>query len=152
MTGTYENCTFDGQYTLYGASIFTDCEFNIAGDKYNVWTWGAPTATFNSCTFNCDGKAMLLYGRVNTKLTLDDCVFNDNGDDTISGKAAVEIGDDYLTSYELIINNVEVNGFSKTTQKNPNRGGTDLGTEVWGNKNLMTTENLNVVVDGEDVY
>ncbi len=142
---TYNNCVINNTYTLYGDSTFNDCTFNVSGDLYNIWTWGAPTATFNGCTFNSDGKALLLYGQVNTKLTLNDCVFNDNGGLT-DLKAAVEIGNDYGKSYELIVNNTVVNGYEI------NDKGINTGTTLWANKNSMGTDKLNVVVDGVDVY
>ena len=144
-SGTYNNCTINGTYTLYGDSTFTGCTFNVSGDVYNIWTWGAPTATFTGCTFNSDGKAMLLYGTENTKLTLTNCVFNDKGGLT-DKKAAVEIGNDYNKSYELIVNNTVVNGYEI------NDKGINTGTTLWGNKNSMGTDKLNVVVDGVDVY
>ena len=141
---TYNNCVINNNFCLYGDNVFNNCTFNASGNQYSIWTWGAPTAEFNDCTFNCNGKAVLLYGTVNTKLTLTDCVFNDNGD--IADKAAIEIGNDYNKSYELIINNIKVNGFDI----NPN--GASTGTEIWANKNSMSTDNLNVVIDGKDVY
>lgn len=145
LKATYENCVITGTYTLYGDSTFLGCTFEISGDAYNIWTWGAPTATFTDCTFNSDGKALLLYGQANTKLTLENCVFNDNGG-LADLKAAVEIGDDYGTSYELIANNVKVNGYEI------NDKGINTGSALWGNKNSMGTDKLNVVVDGVDVY
>ena len=143
--GTYNNCVINGTYTLYGESVFNNCKFNVSGNVYNVWTWGAPKATFNNCTFNCDGKSMLLYGQANTKLTMNNCVFNDKGG-LNELKAAIEIGNDYNTSYELIVNNATVNGFAV------NDKGIDTGTTLWANKNSMPQEKLNVVVDGVDVY
>lgn len=143
--GTYKNCIINGTYTLYGNSVFEDCTFNVSGDVYNIWTWGAPTATFKSCTFNCDGKAMLLYGQENTKLTMDSCTFNDKGGLT-DLKAAIEIGNDYGKSYELIVNKATVNGFEI------NDKGSYTGTTLWANKNSMPQDKLNVVVDGVDVY
>ena len=143
--GTYNNCTINGTFTLYDNSTFNNCEFNVTGDVYNIWTWGASEATFNNCTFNSDGKAILLYGGSNTKLTLNGCTFNDNGGLT-DLKAAVEIGDDYGTSFELIVNDTEVNGYEI------NNKGINTGTTLWGNKNSMPKERLNVVVDGVDVY
>lgn len=143
--GTYNNCTINGTFTLYDNSTFNNCEFNVTGDVYNIWTWGAEVATFNGCTFNSDGKAMLLYGTANTKLTLNDCVFNDNGGLT-DLKAAVEIGNDYNKSYELIVNNTTVNGYEI------NDKGINTGTTLWANKNSMGTDKLNVIVDGVDVY
>jgi len=145
MKGTYNNCTINGVYTLYDNSTFNGCTFNISGDLYNVWTWGANEATFNGCTFNSDGKAILLYGQANTKLTVNNCVFNDNGG-LSDLKAAIEIGNDYGSSYELIVNNTVVNGYEI------NDKGINTGTTLWGNKNSMGTDKLNVVVDGVDVY
>ena len=142
---TYNNCTINGTYTLYGDSEFNNCTFNVSGDVYNIWTWGAPNATFNNCTFNSDGKAMLLYGTANTNLTLSNCTFNDKGGLT-DKKAAVEIGNDYGKTYNLIVNNTTVNGYEI------NDKGINTGTTLWGNKNSMGTDKLNVVVDGVDVY
>ena len=145
MKGTYNNCTINGTYTLYGDSVFNDCTFNVTGDVYNIWTWGANNATFNNCTFNSDGKAMLLYSTVNTNLTIDGCTFNDNGG-LSDLKAAIEIGNDYGVSYNLIVNDTVVNGYEI------NDKGINTGTTLWGNKNSMGTDKLNVVVDGVDVY
>ncbi len=145
VKATYNNCTINGVWSLYDNSTFNNCTFNVSGDVYNVWTWGAAEATFNGCTFNNDGKALLLYGGVNTKLTLNDCVFNDKGGLT-DLKAAVEIGNDYGNSYELIVNNAVVNGYEI------NDNGINTGTTLWGNKNSMGPDKLNVVIDGVDVY
>jgi hypothetical protein len=145
MSATYNNCTFIGQYSLNKDSEFNDCTFNVSGDVYNLWTWGASVATFNGCTFNSDGKAILLYGGVDTKLTVNGCTFNDKGGLT-DKKAAIEIGNDYGRSYELIVNNTVVNGYEI------NDKGISTGTTLWANKNSMGTDKLNVVVDGVDVY
>lgn len=145
MNGTYVNCIINGTYTLYGDSSFEGCTFNVSGDVYNIWTWGAPKAVFNNCTFNSDGKAMLLYGQVNTKLTINNSIFNDNGGLT-DLKAAIEIGNDYNASYNLVVNNTKVYGY----EINPN--GISTGTTLWANKNSMPKDKLNVVVDGVDVY
>ena len=145
MKGIYNNCTINGVYTLYDNSEFNNCTFNVSGDVYNVWTWGATTATFNNCTFNNDGKAILLYGTANTKLTVDGCTFNDNGGLT-DLKAAIEIGNDYGKSYELIVNNTVVNGYEI------NDKGINTGSTLWANKNSMSSDVLNVVVDGVDIY
>lgn len=145
LVGTYKNVTFENCYCLNSDSQFENCTFNVAGNQYNLWTWGAPTATFTNCTFNSDGKAILLYGTANTKLTLTNCVFNDTGV-LPDLKTAVEIGNDYNKSYELIVNNVDVNGY----EENPN--GIKTGSTLWSNKNSMSSDNLNVVIDGYDVY
>lgn len=143
---TYNNCVINGTLGLNaGDAEFNNCTFNISGDYYSLWTWGADNVTLNGCTFNSDGKALLLYGGANTKLTVNDCTFNDNGGLTAL-KAAIEIGNDYGTSYELIVNNTTVNGYEV------NDKGINTGTTLWGNKDSMGTDKLNVVVDGVDVY
>jgi hypothetical protein len=89
---------------------------------------------------------MLHYGQANTKLTMNNCVFNDKGGLASPKKTAIEIGNDYNKSYELIVNNATVNGF----EENPN--GIATGTTLWSNKNSMGQDKLNVVIDGVDVY
>ena len=143
--GTYKNCVINGTYTLYGDSKFENCTFNVSGDVYNIWTWGATNAKFDKCTFNSDGKAMLLYGTVNTNLTIENSVFNDKGGLT-DKTAAIEIGNDYGTSYILVVNNTVVNGYEI------NDKGIPTGTTLWANKNSMGQDKLSVTVDGVRVY
>lgn len=146
MAATYNDCVIKQTYGLYaGTHTFNYCTLNVTGDQYNLWTWGAENATFNNCTFNSDGKAVLLYGTANTKLTLNNCVFNDTGV-LPDLKAAVEIGNDYNKSYELIVNNTKVNGYEV------NDKGINTGSTLWGNKNSMSSDKLNVVIDGVDIY
>lgn len=144
--GTYKNCVINGTYTLYGDSKFENCTFNVSDNVYNIWTWGAPNATFDGCTFNSDGKAMLLYGMPGTILTINNCTFNDNEGLPDLKKAAIEIGNDYGSSYELIVNNTVVNGFAINDE------GINTGTTLWANKNSMGTDKLSVTVDGVRVY
>ena len=142
---TFNECTFDGTYGTYADTTFNKCTFNVIGDAYNLWTWGADKVTVKECTFNSDGKAILLYGQANTTLTVDTCVFNDNGG-LADLKAAIEIGNDYNKSYNLIVDNTTVNGYEI------NDKGIVTGTTLWANKNSMSTDVLNVVVNGVDVY
>lgn len=143
--GTYKNCIINGTFTLYGESTFENCTFNVSGDVYNIWTWGAPKAKFNKCTFNSDGKAMLLYGTVNTELTIENSIFKDKGG-LSDKKAAIEIGNDYDKSYTVVVNNTIVNGYEI------NDKGINTGTTLWANKNSMGTDKLSVTVDGVKVY
>jgi hypothetical protein len=110
--------------------VFNNCVFNISGDNYNLWTWSAKNVTLNNCTFNSDGKAILLYGGTDTKLEVNGCVFNDKGGLT-DLKAAIEIGNDYDKSYQLIVNNTVVNGYEI------NDKGINTGTTLWGNKKQL---------------
>ena len=60
---TYKNCTIKGKLTLYGKATFIDCVFeNDMANQYSIWTWGGTDVTFEKCTFNTNGKAILLYG------------------------------------------------------------------------------------------
>lgn len=148
--GTYKNCVINGTYTLYGDSKFERCTFNVSGDVYNIWTWGAKNMEFDRCTFNSDGKALLLYqeGTNTVNLTVKSCIFNDNGGLT-SKKAAIEIGDapyGATPTYNVTVSGTTVNGYEI------NNEGFNTGTTLWGNKNSMPTERLNVKIDGVNVY
>lgn len=148
--GTYKNCVINGTYTLYGDSKFENCTFNVSGDVYNIWTWGAKNVEFDRCTFNSDGKALLLYqeGTNTVNLTVKSCIFNDNGGLT-SKKAAIEIGDapyGATPTYNVTVSGTTVNGYEI------NNEGINTGTTLWGNKNSMPAERLNVTVDGVIVY
>lgn len=148
--GTYKNCIINGTYTLYGDSKFENCTFNVSGDVYNIWTWGAKNIEFDKCTFNSDGKALLLYqeGTNTVNLTVKDCIFNDNGALT-SKKAAIEIGDapyGATPTYNVTVSGTTVNGYEINDE------GINTGTTLWGNKNSMPAERLNVTVDGVNVY
>lgn len=149
--GTYKNCIINGTYTLYGESTFEDCVFNVSGNVYNIWTWGAEKIEFTGCTFNSDGKALLLYREAGgtVDLTVTGCTFNDNGGLVDAMKAAIEIGDSPLEdkpTYNVTVSNTEVNGYAINDEGIPTE------TELWGNKNSMPNERLNVTVDGDVVY
>ena len=149
-TGTYKNCVINGTYTLYGDSKFENCTLNVSGDVYNIWTWGAKNIEFDKCTFNSDGKALLLYqeGTNTVNLTVNSCIFNDNGGLT-DKKAAIEIGDapyGATPTYNVTVSGTTVNGYEINDE------GINTGTTLWGNKNSMPADRLNVTVDGVDVY
>ncbi len=144
----YKDCVIKGVQFLYSDAEFINCTFEVEGDNYSVWTYGAKNVTFDNCTFNCDGKAVLIYteGETHAAVTFNDCVFNDNnGDPDVSGKAAIEIGSSpysTATTYKIAANNCTVNGFEKNNST----------SALWGNKNSMDTDHLDVIIDGIDVY
>lgn len=153
-TVKFNKCTIVNELILNENSEFTDCTFNTTGNIYSIWTWGARTATFTRCTFNTDGKAILMYGgatgtpdgEITTVLTLDTCTFNDSGVLTTK-KAAVEIGNGYTNAnYKLVADNTTVNGYEINDE------GTNTGSTLWGNKNSMGTDTLDVIIDGVDAY
>ena len=102
---------------------------------------------FDTCTFNCDGKAILVYNQ-SCDLTVKNCVFNDNG--TIADKAAIEVcnGDNgaNCVTHNVVVTNTTVNGFDV----NPN--GINTNSTLWANKNSLDDAHLNVTIDGVVVY
>ena len=142
----FENCTITGKLTFYGKASFKDCVFeNTMADQYSIWTWGGTDVTFDKCTFNTNGKAILLYGQATaakpTNLVVKNCIMNDRNNGS-AGKAAIEIGNDYHATYSLTIANCTVNGFAE---------GKNTGSILWANKNSMDAEHLSVTIDGTKV-
>ena len=139
---TFKNCTIKGKLTLYGKATFIDCTFdNTMENQYSIWTWGGTDVTFEGCTFNTNGKAILLYGKARTNLVVNNCTFKDSNDGS-AGKAAIEIGNDYDATYTLTVNNATVNGFAD---------GKNTGSKLWANKNSMDAAHLTVTIDGTQV-
>ena len=144
---TYKNCTIKGKLTLYGKATFIDCVFeNDMANQYSIWTWGGTDVTFEKCTFNTNGKAILLYGgavasATPTNLVVNNCIFNDSKNGA-AGKAAIEIGNDYNATYTLTVNNATVNGFAD---------GKNTGSKLWANKNSMDAAHLTVTINGAKV-
>ena len=144
---TYKNCTIKGKLTLYGKATFINCTFeNTMANQYSIWTWGGTDVTFEGCTFNTNGKAILLYGQATeakpTNLKVNNCIFNDRNNGA-AGKAAIEIGNDYNATYTLTVNNATVNGFAD---------GKNTGSKLWANKNSMDAAHLSVTIDGNKVH
>ena len=143
---TYVKCTIKGKLTLYGKATFIDCTFeNDMANQYSIWTWGGTDVKFEGCTFNTNGKAILLYGQATaekpTNLTVTNCTFNDRANGS-SGKAAIEIGNDYNATYNLTVSGCTVNGFAV---------GKNTGSTLWANKNSMDAAHLSVTIDGTKV-
>ena len=64
-------------------------------------------------------------------------------------KAAIEIGDspnENKPTYNVTVSTTQVNGYAI------NNEGISTGTELWGNKNSMPEDRLNVTVDGVVAY
>ena len=143
---TYKNCTIKGKLTLYGKATFINCVFeNTMANQYSIWTWGGTDVTFEDCTFNTNGKAILLYGQATaakpTNLVVNNCIFNDRKSGAAE-KAAIEIGNDYNATYTLTVKNATVNGFAD---------GKNTGSKLWANKNSMDAEHLTVTIDGSKI-
>lgn len=143
---TFKDCTIKGKLTLFGKATFINCVFdNTMANQYSIWTWGGTDVTFEGCTFNTNGKAILLYGGADgknpTNLVVNNCIFNDRNNGA-AGKAAIEIGNDYNATYTLTVKNATVNGFAD---------GKNTGSKLWANKNSMDAAHLTVTIDGNKV-
>ena len=143
---TFKDCTIKGKLTLFGKATFINCVFdNTMANQYSIWTWGGTDVTFEGCTFNTNGKAILLYGGADgknpTNLVVNNCIFNDRNNGTAE-KAAIEIGNDYNATYTLTVKNATVNGFAD---------GKNTGSKLWANKNSMDAAHLTVTIDGSKV-
>ena len=143
---TFKDCTIKGKLTLYGKATFINCVFdNTMANQYSIWTWGGTDVTFENCTFNTNGKAILLYGGADgknpTSLVVNNCTFNDRNNGA-AGKAAIEIGNDYNATYSLTVTNATVNGFAN---------GKNTNSKLWANKNSMDAAHLSVTIDGTKV-
>ena len=143
----YKNCVIKGVTTLYGKATFINCTFeNTMENQYSIWTWGGTDVTFEGCTFNTNGKAILLFGEEKTtNLTVNNCTFNDRNNGT-AGKAAVEVGEANYgkhNNFTLVINNSKVvTGYAD---------GKNTGSKLWANKNSMDAAHLTVTIDGTKV-
>ena len=148
---TYKNCTIKGVTTLYGKATFINCVFeNTMANQYSIWTWGGTDVTFENCTFNTNGKAILLFGEdKTTSLTVNNCKFYDRTDGA-AGKAAIEIGDAHYgkhNNFTVVINNSTVEqGFAINTN------GTSTSSKLWANKDSMDADHLTVTINGEKVH
>ena len=147
----YKDCTITGKQFMYAKDVeFINCKFENRND-YCVWTYGAKNVTFTDCEFTTGGKAILVYNEEQTSsfvanITLNNCTFN--SDRTLAvDKAAVETGSnggntETSNKYNLTFNTCIVNGFAENKSTSP----------LWGNKNDLDVEHLNVVIDGVDKY
>ena len=144
---TYKNCTIKGVTTLYGKATFINCTFeNTMANQYSIWTWGGTDVTFEGCTFNTNGKAILLFGEEKTtNLTVNNCVFNDRNNGA-AGKAAIEIGEANYgkhNNFTVVINGSSVEtGFAN---------GQNTDSKLWANKNSMDAAHLTVTINGTQV-
>ena len=104
---TYIDCTFNGAHGIgRDGATYINCTFNLPVDY--VWTF-AHDVTFEGCTFNSQGKALLLYnhgGSEMVNVVVKDCVFNATagakaGAIANQNCAAIEI-DNFGASFNLI--------------------------------------------------
>lgn len=137
----FEDCEIvDIQFLFAAGCQFDRCDFTTEKVDYNVWTYTSTPVTFNDCTFNCAGKAVLIYhegGLAKQEVNFNNCKFFASAPS--EGKAAIEIG----TGGEFIvnINNCTAEGFGLGSRSN---------NSLWNHK--AETNKVTVTVDDEQVY
>ncbi len=149
----YKDCTINGfQYLFANEVAFANCElYSTSTHEYCLWTYGSRKVSFTDCTFETGGKAILVYNESTSdsfvaNISLNNCVFK--GDGTITTqKAAVETGANNANSvgsneYNITFKDCTASGFAANNSTSP----------LWGNKDSMDKDHLNVVIDGVDVY
>lgn len=153
---TYKNCIIEGQQSLYAnTSVFVNCTFKNS-NGYCVWTYSSKDVTFDNCTFETGGKAILIYNEMQTDsfaatVKVNNCTFKDDETIADAGKAAIETGSnggntETSNRYTIIANNCTVTGFAV------NLAGISTNSTLWANKNSMDTDHLSVTVDNVKAY
>ncbi len=143
----YKDCIINGLQYIYAlTAVFDGCTFEHK-TGYCVWTYRSEDVTFTDCKFNTGGKAILVYheDEMHAEIKLTNCEFY--SDKTYAtNKAAVEIGSSPRsteTTYNVSFTDCTTDG---------NFYANNSTSQLWGNKNSMSTEVLNLVIDDELVY
>ena len=160
---TYTNCTFDGPFRIgRDGATFINCTFTNLGNDY-VWAYGND-CTFDGCTFETEGKALLLYsdgGNEVAKVTVKDCIFNATksakaGAIANQSCAAIEI-DNYGNGVDLTVSGNTVDSeFSGVWRIKSHNGtakdvfvnGVEYTTIAIDGKTMTIDSNKNVTVNG----
>lgn len=155
-TLVYNNCTINGEVTLYAANeTFNGCTFNAKQTtegkaQYNVWTYGAQNVEFNGCTFNCAGKAVNAYieagnaGATAQQIVVKECTVKSSKTD----KAFLNIKNTQH-AYEVVFEGTTtVTGLSKdaTTDSYLFQVETTTVTETSGNPVTVSTKDADGAV------
>ncbi len=141
----YKDCTIIGTQFMYSGADFIGCTFET-GNGYAVYTRAPGKYTFTGCTFTTGGRAIMMYNDavIEASVTLNNCTFSDDGTYTSKDKAVVETGDfGGACKYNIEINNCTITQGFETNNST---------SALWGNKDNMSTDRLNVVINGADVY
>ncbi len=142
----YKNATITGTQFMYSDADFINCVFeneDTAENAYCVYGRGNGTLTFTDCVMYTEGRAIMLFSEHSPviKVILNNCSFYDAGGYTSKPKAVVETGAP-AGNFDIAINNCTTYGFEENVSTN----------NLWGNKDSIDTNGLNVVIDGVDVY
>ncbi len=91
MSGIYNDCAIIGNYSLFGDSTFTGCDFDANVGEHCVWTYGAKNVSFVDCDFTYGDRCINVYidnGKGSVNVSFDGCTFATKN---TASKGAVEI-------------------------------------------------------------
>ena len=119
---TYTNCYFDGGFRVgRDGAKFIECTFDLTSNSNTgveyVWAYGNDV-TFEKCTFNTDGKAILLYSDgpgTNTADGISSVVVNECTFNATRGNTAYAIANQNCAAIEI---DNHGNGANLTTSGN----------------------------------
>lgn len=110
---TYENCTIVNGVTTYGNSTFKNCTFNeLPASNYALFVYGGKNITVDGCTFHYGDRAIKIYNEGYTPdvtVNVSNTAFKASST-TVANKAMIEIDDTYMTSINVTVNNITIDG------------------------------------------
>ncbi len=112
-TLTFNNCDFEGQFTLNGNGTwdFNECNFvSPVEGAYASFVYGATKATFTKCSFSGVDRAAKVYGSGGKlDVVYDECTFTS----TTQNKAAVNVDATYATITVALNNGCKQTGMGE---------------------------------------
>ncbi len=153
----YNNCEIYGFQMLYNNTDFNNCTFNNK-TTWSLWTYGSKNTNFTDCTFNTGGHAVNIYNEQKNRnwifnVTMTRCTFNTDGsvNEPWGHEDLVENSSPAVASDGKTALNQPGNNKHYLTFTDCKIVGSDKQA-LWGNKNSMSKDFLDVIVDGVDVY
>ena len=108
-----EDCVIDGKtfYWGYTSATFTNTTFACPQGDYALWTYVAPTMTFNHCEFYSSGKVVNVYtdysaGKHDITVNFKDCTVHSTNPES---KSFLNINDANMGGYKYILNFTGIN-------------------------------------------
>ncbi len=108
-----EDCVIDGKtfYWGYTSATFTNTTFACPQGDYALWTYTAPTITFDHCEFYSSGKVVNVYtdygaGKYDITVNFKDCTVHSTNSES---KSFLNINDANMGGYKYILNFTGIN-------------------------------------------
>lgn len=178
-----DRCTLNGQFFSYAEMNFTYCTFNAPGTtagggsvEYSMWTY-AGNVTYDHCTFNSVGKAILCYNEQNNPqeygpgpwvITVKNCDFhNPSGNmkkaavfvktEVPDGSGAFKREPPKPLYFDIRISSCTIDGtWPKTMSDRPAdeqvEGYAIGGDGLWATEGRVFEDNTKITFNGLEVY